>query len=842
MIALIGWVELYLRDKCFVGCFAGILLSLVGLSLGEWRLLSWTFLGGAPVSVSVSGQVVWTFGFLVFIVGDVCFFASFMLMIGKLRMREAWTIYIVKTVFFLVACVAVVQRSSGYVAFNTVLLNGYFYLDNGYTGMAQLTVLASIFLTLSLVLTVDLFLRGKMVERLSEKFYLASGTATLVFGLVMIFLTILTVPFYSFYAVPGLGYFYSQGVLLDMIDSFELVGVYFAILGCVAICFKKNPPLIRGYQLVGGTILTLLALPLVFVPFQIWVERYILYSPILASLDLGRIHGIFPLNFNFYTFVSMTLFTVGVTVYMQNSKSKTVALILFLIYIYFYPGLSRLALSNYYIPTPTPTVPILVYLGLAVVATVVSMPLVAKKSGWDIVHTLRGIIKPSARTMVLLLVILALIAPILVLNCGVNSASLAPVGVASKNLTPQDRIDPTLLNLNEGFPQSVPVILRFKTSPLGSVSQLKSTPYNEYFTFETHNGKDAIYHEKAYYAIYGNVSADNNTDLRQKLTALVADFDLAYVLFSEQPLVPPDIDSHYSYYFFVGADILRAWNVTGKGTTVAVVDSGVNDFSSNIVGRVVYQVNFLTGQEGDPRIVGELTPESPLKHGTEVAELVAGVKGIAPEANIIDLKIKSGSEESFYMNCVYMAEAIDWCVRNKDRFNITVIALALGSRDQIYGFLTNAVDRAFLRGIVVIVAGGGYLDFSKNRIGGILLPGIADWGITVAATMGLDDERWSPVSPIGPSPHWYLPKPELTGPGPYTSGSVPMVAGITLLLAQQCDEQGVPPILKAAVIRWSLVAGAQEYDLGPPGWDIFYGFGRANALTSFLYLTNYLEI
>ncbi|MEM3562433.1 MAG: S8 family serine peptidase [Candidatus Jordarchaeaceae archaeon] len=810
--------------------------------MGEGWVLSWTFLGGAPVSVSVSGELVWTFGFLVFIIGDVFFFASFLFLIGKLRIREAWLLYVGKVVVFLVACVTVVQRGSGYFAFNTALLNASFYLDNGYTGLAQLTVLASVFLTLSLVLTADLLLRGRMVEGLGEKFYLALGTATIVFGLVMIFLTMLIVPFYSFYAVPGFGYFYSQGVLLDMVDSFELVGVYFAILGCVIICFKESPPLIRGYQLVGGSILTLLALPLSFVPFQIWVERYILYSPILASLDLGRIHGIFPLNFNFYTFVSMTLFTIGVIVYVQNSKFKTVALILFLVYIYFYPGLSRLVLSNYYIPTPTPTVPILVYLGLAMVAGVVSMPMVAKKSGWDIVHTIRGMIKPSARTMVLLLVILALIAPILALNGGVNSAPLAPVGVAPKSLTPEDRIDPTLLNLVEGFPQSVPVILRFKTSPLVYVSQLSSSPYNEYFTFEMHNGKSAVYYEKAYYAVYGNVSADNNTDLRQKLVELVAGFDLAYVLFSEQPLVPPDIDSHYAYYFFVGADILRAWNITGRGATVAVVDSGVNDFSSSIRGRVVYQVNFLTGQEGDPRVVGELTPESPLKHGTEVAELVAGVKGIAPEANIIDLKIKSGSEESFYMNCVYMAEAIDWCVRNKDRFNITVIALALGSRDQIYGFLTDAVDRAFLNGIVVIVAGGGYLDFSKNRVGGILLPGIADWGITVAATLGLEDERWSPVSPIGPSPHWYLPKPELTGPGPYTSGSVPMVAGITLLLAQRCDEQGVPPILKAAVIRWSLIAGAQEYDLGPPGWDIFYGFGRANALTSFLYLVNYLEI
>jgi len=108
--------------------------------------------------------------------------------------------------------------------------------------------------------------------------------------------------------------------------------------------------------------------------------------------------------------------------------------------------------------------------------------------------------------------------------------------------------------------------------------------------------------------------------------------------------------------------------------------------------------------------------------------------------------------------------------------------------------------------------------------------------------MGIEDEAWSPISPLGPSPHWYLPKPELTGPGMYTSGSVPMVSAISLLLTQQYNEMGLPPLLRAVVIRWALIAGAQEYDLGPPGWDIMYGFGRANALTSFLLLKNHFQI
>ncbi|MEM3587330.1 MAG: S8 family serine peptidase, partial [Candidatus Jordarchaeaceae archaeon] len=303
---------------------------------------------------------------------------------------------------------------------------------------------------------------------------------------------------------------------------------------------------------------------------------------------------------------------------------------------------------------------------------------------------------------------------------------------------------------------------------------------------------------------------------------------------------------NYKYYYYLGVDILKAFNITGRGTTVAVIDSGINDYSNEIkdkqVGRIIYQVNFLTRQEGDPLKIGDITPESYLAHGTGVASVVAGVRGIAPEANIIDLKVKSESGELYYMTAVYTAEAIHWCIRNKDIFNISVIALALGSRDQYYGFLTEAVDKAFLNGIVVVTA-AGIADITKGSIwGGIMNPGIADFAITVGATKDYNDDSPSPISPRGPSPHWYILKPELTSAPIYTSTASSLVVGVALLLAQQCNEAGIPPTLRAPAIRWALIAGAQEYDLGPLGWDAQYGFGRVNAITSYLYLKNHLKL
>lgn len=839
--------EMFFREKYFLGCLLGALLALLGLSLSEWHFLHCSLFPSLPVFISITCQIVWTStGFLIFLAGETCFFSSQIFLIGKKKIVYSWKAYMIKTAFFLVACMSLVQRSSGYTAFSSALMNGSFYLDNQYTSMVQSIVLISIIISLCLVLTADFVLRGGLVEKPSEKFYRLSGLVTVVFGLATIFLVFFRFPSYSFNNIPGIGYIYTQQVFLSTIDSCELIGIYLIVLGCIAICFQKVQPLVKRYQLVSGSILIMLAFPLAFIPVQIWIERNIFYSSLLAPLDLDILHGIFPLNFNLFTYISLILFTVGICLYVQKSKIKLLTLIAFLIYIYEYPGLYGTLLSYYNIPNLTPTVPLPMYVGLVIVATILSTPIVTQKD-WNVKDYIRKIFKLSPRTTIALLVVLAILISIILLNTGskVTSAPLTQSLLTSQSLSVEDKIDPYLLNLNITGTENIPVILRFET-PItqDDIDKLNSTDYN-YFTFEKHNEAYAIYSVKAYYAIYGNISASNSSDLRNKLIQLIDDFHLYYILFNRNPSTPPDIDSHYATYYFVGADILQAFNITGKGTTIVVVDSGINDYAEELRekknGRVIYQVNFLTGQEGDPQIVGELTPESSLKHGTLVATDVAGVKGIAPDANIIDLKIKTGSGESFYMVCVYMAEALDWCVRNKDRFNISVVALALGSRYQVYGFLTDAVNRASLNGIVVIVAAGGYLDITKNHIGGLLTPGIADWGITIAATIGILDESWSPISPLGPSPHWWLPKPELTGPGMFTSSSVPIVSGISLLLIQKYVEMGLPHLLCAVVIRWVLIAGAQEHDLGLPGWDIQYGFGRADALTSFLYLANYIR-
>ena len=78
---------------------------------------------------------------------------------------------------------------------------------------------------------------------------------------------------------------------------------------------------------------------------------------------------------------------------------------------------------------------------------------------------------------------------------------------------------------------------------------------------------------------------------------------------------------------YAGVDRFReAFGLTGRGTTVVVLDSGVRDTHKELRGQVVLQENFTASP----------THEDQFGHGTSVAHAVLGV---APEANIISLKV-----------------------------------------------------------------------------------------------------------------------------------------------------------------------------------------------------------
>ncbi len=129
-----------------------------------------------------------------------------------------------------------------------------------------------------------------------------------------------------------------------------------------------------------------------------------------------------------------------------------------------------------------------------------------------------------------------------------------------------------------------------------------------------------------------------------------------------------------------------AWqsNYTGAGIGVALIDSGISNHPDLYQGilpfsRVVYQHSFVPGNSNADDQFG---------HGTHIAGLIAGdglsstgflftktFKGIAPGANIVNLRVLDGNGEATDSEVI---AAINQAITMKSTYHIRVINLSLG--------------------------------------------------------------------------------------------------------------------------------------------------------------------
>jgi serine protease AprX len=204
----------------------------------------------------------------------------------------------------------------------------------------------------------------------------------------------------------------------------------------------------------------------------------------------------------------------------------------------------------------------------------------------------------------------------------------------------------------------------------------------------------------------------------------------------------------------------KAWGqATGKGITVAVIDTGV-DTRGDLAGRVIGAADFS----------GENAPyQDSFGHGTFVAGLIAGtgrensnIKGVAPDANIFSVKIagKDGSTDLFRL-----LAALEFVAIHKDAFGIRVLNLSLGT-DSTQSYLVDplnfAVERVWNSGIAVVVAAGNN--------GKILKPADDPLVITVGAaddktTINRQDDSVASFSGVGPTLSNGLAKPDVVASG-----------------------------------------------------------------------------
>ncbi len=206
--------------------------------------------------------------------------------------------------------------------------------------------------------------------------------------------------------------------------------------------------------------------------------------------------------------------------------------------------------------------------------------------------------------------------------------------------------------------------------------------------------------------------------------------------------------------------INRLWEMgyTGKGVGICVIDSGLHPHK-DFEGRIKAFVDIHDGKE---------TPHDPYGHGTHVTSVAAGsgaesagkYKGVAPDADIVAIRITSVSEA---------IKGIQWAIENKDKFNIDVINMSLGDFP-IKSYKTDpwaqAAEKAWDAGMLVVVAAGN----EGPGEGTISTPGIAPKVITVGAiddqnTPERGDDEIAEFSSRGPTSPDGLTKPDIVAPG-----------------------------------------------------------------------------
>ena len=301
---------------------------------------------------------------------------------------------------------------------------------------------------------------------------------------------------------------------------------------------------------------------------------------------------------------------------------------------------------------------------------------------------------------------------------------------------------------------------------------------------------------------------------------LVGLFSLALII----PATPAQAVPTESAYVAVEAETLWNQGFTGEGTTIALIDQGVNLNHPYFEDRVVDGVCVYSGATGEvcangtryqtgvqaasqKRVLGLLDQSQ--DHGNMTAGIVAGKPnnqapgGIAPDANILM------ANTDFYPQSI--VQILDYIYQKRTEHNIVALSMSFGvfainSRADLLSCATNPVyadvrDRLEkLRNVGIIpfaASGNGYnLDSAENWAPTCLEEAVSvgsinrDNQVSIYTTMSEKVELLAPDYALSANTYSYR---QASG----TSAATPLVAGAYALLKQKYPELTAQQILNA---------------------------------------------
>jgi subtilisin family serine protease len=272
----------------------------------------------------------------------------------------------------------------------------------------------------------------------------------------------------------------------------------------------------------------------------------------------------------------------------------------------------------------------------------------------------------------------------------------------------------------------------------------------------------------------------------------------------------------------IGAPAAWQAGLTGAGVKVAVLDTGVDATHPDLAGKVAAAKDF-SGSESTVDRFG---------HGTHVASIAVGKKGVAPGAQLLVGKVLDDSGSGYESGII---EGMQWAVDSGAK----VVNMSLGG-DATDGTdpMSEAVNELSAGGsaLFVVAAGNEGGDYTVGT------PGAATSALTVGAVDRND--QLAEFSSRGPRLADQGLKPEITAPGVdivaaraagttmgtpvdslYTTASgtsmaTPHVAGAAAILAQEHPDWSGSKLKDALVSTAKTGAGATVYGQGAGRVDL----------------------
>lgn len=313
---------------------------------------------------------------------------------------------------------------------------------------------------------------------------------------------------------------------------------------------------------------------------------------------------------------------------------------------------------------------------------------------------------------------------------------------------------------------------------------------------------------------------------------LTADPDVEFISYDAKVFAVMDVARKA-----IGADLNLETGYTGKNVTVAIIDTGISPHAD-----LIYPNNRIVGFKDF--VNNETRAYDDNGHGTHCAGILAGngyaskgkYKGIAPEANILSIKVL---DENGNGNTSDILSTVQWIIDNKEVYKTRIINISLGAIAQYREKrdpLVKAANRAIDNNLIVVAAVGNSGPLRNT----ILSPATSRHVISVGAlddkrTPEINDDVIAEFSSRGPTLD-RIRKPDLIAPGVNimslsntsltsygslsgTSMSAPMVSGAAALLLNENPNYTHFDIKRKLLSACSRIK-ASSYDQGAGVLDI----------------------